>query len=112
MFAGRGSSASRAKIGCLRCENVKNSFFDLTADHPATHQPIFNHHVESRVHSSHHDGDNAIVAEPVDQPEMQAETIRIRTEAQDFLLCAALRHQIKLICLIDKLDNALLVLCI
>ena len=102
VFADQGDPVQRTR---LICQQRQCRLLDAAAEHPAGHQPGVDAALPRRIHMADDDGDDAVVAEPVDQADLQAERLRIGHDRQHLLLGAATGGQVELVGLVDELDD-------
>ena len=84
---------------------VERRLFELAIENTTAHQPRIDDPVRAIGHAND-DGDDTVVAELVDQPDLQSETVRRFFERHHLGFGVASRGQIELIGLIDQLRDA------
>ena len=103
ILANQPSRAQRPRLGG---HQVHRRLLHLPAQHPAAHQPRIQHKIVRRIHPADHDGDDAVIAKRVGQPQLQAEAPQVRHHRQHIVLGIAAGGQVELVGLVDQLHDA------
>ena len=108
---GRGPVFADHSLGAellgLAGDDAQRRFLDLAAEHPAAHQPGIHEQIAVVDHAADDDGDDAVVAEAVEQAQLQPEGLRILHQREHVFVGIAPRRQIELVGLVDELNGAL-----
>ena len=77
----------------------------LSSEHPAAHDPSIDLQQigQARVRKQNHRADKTIIAEPVNEAELQSQTFVFGSESRHIVQGMPSRRQIKLICFSDQL---------